>query len=141
MFDVWMILAAPGILALVVGVGLGMARKTRRAGLVILVVGATFLCVGALRAWHRNNVVMSVAKAHQRVQKGMTKAEVQTLLGVASSIASADSTGKVQAALTSLKDSDILGATLSWEYRPCGGLHSYRVYFDGDGRVVGKAAD
>lgn len=88
-----------------------------------------------------NSVATSVAKAHQRVQIGMTKVEVQALLGFPDRIASADTTGKLQVHWTR-KDLDIPGATIAWEYRPYGGpLHMYRVYFNGESRVMGKAAD
>ena len=140
MFDIWMVLVPGGILALLVGVGLVIPAK-RRTGLVVLAVGAVLLCTGVLRAWHRNNVVMSVAKAHQQVQTGMSKAEVEALLGEPGLIASADATGKLQVPWKSYRDRDIPEAALAWEYRPYGGVHFYAVYFDSDGRVIGKAAD
>ena len=140
MFDLWMILVPVGILVLMMGVGLVIPKKTRRIGFVILAVGATFLCTGVLRAWHRNNVVMSIAKAHQQVQNGMTKAEVQALLGFPDRIASADPTGKLQVPWQNQRKLDFPDAVLAWEYRPYGGLHFYGVYFDADGHVVGKDA-
>ncbi len=136
-----MILVPAGILVLLVGVGLGIPKKTRRVGLVILAVGSAFLCAGVLRAWRIQNVTRSVARAHQQVQKGMNKTEVQALLGVPNSVASADATGKLQVPWGQ-KCLDIPEAVLAWEYRPYENLiHCYRVYFDGDGRVMGKAAD
>ena len=140
MFDIWMALVPGGILALLVGVGLVIPKKRRRAGLVVLAVGATLLGTGVLRAWYTNNVVMSVARAHRQVQTGMSKAEVEALLGEPDLIASADSTGELQVPWKSYRDRDIPEAALAWEYRPYGGLHFYRVYFDSDGRVIGKAA-
>jgi len=141
MFDLWMILVPVGILVLVAGVGLVIAKKTRRVGLVILVVAVTSLCTGVLRAWRIQNVTRSVARAHQQVQIGMSKAEVKALLGLPDWIASADATGKLQVPWGQ-KWLDIPGASLAWEYRPYDHLiHCYQVYFDGDGRVMGKAAD
>ena len=141
MFDIWMVLVPGGILALLVGVGLVIPKKSRKAGLVVGGVGAALLCTGVLRAWHRNNVVMSVAKTHQQVQAGMSKAEVEALVGEPDLIASADATGKLQVPWKSYRDRDIPEAVLAWEYRPYDGLHFYRVYFDSDGRVIGDAID
>ncbi len=141
MFDIWMVLVPGGILALLVGVGLVIPKRKRKAGLVVLAVGAVLLGTGVLRAWHRNNVVMSVAKAHQQVQTGMSKAEVEDLLGKPDLVASTDATGKLQVPWKGRKDLDIPEAILAWEYRPYGGLHFYRVYFDSRARVIGKAAD
>ncbi len=141
MFDIWMVLVPGGILALLVGVGLVIPAK-RRTGLVVLAVGAVLLCAGVLRAWHVQNATMSMARAHQQVQNGMSKAEVKALLGEPGLIASADATGKLQVPWKSRRDLDIPEAALAWEYRPLRrGLHLYRVYFDSDGRVIGKAAD
>ena len=140
MLDLWMILAPAGVLALLVGVGLGILRKTRRVGLVILAVGAVLLCTGSLRAWHRNNVLMAVARTHQQVQNGMSMSEVKAVLGTPDFVGSTDTTGQLQAPWGQ-KWLDIPGAALAWEYRPYGGIHCYRVYFDDNGRVIGKAAD
>lgn len=140
MFDLWMILVAVGTLALLSGFVLVFFKKMRRVGLVILVVGVVFSCAGILRARHRQNVTMSVARAHQKLHNGMSKSEVKTLLGLPDYIASADATGKLQVP-RGRRDLDIPGAALAWEYRPYDGLHCYRVYFDVEGNVIGRAAD
>ncbi len=129
-----------GILALLVGFVLVFFNKTRRAGLVILAVGAVLSCAGVLRAWRIENVTMSVAKAHQKLHNGMSKSEVKALLGPPDYIASADATGKLQVPW-GRRDLDIPEAALAWEYRPYDLLHCYRVYFDVEGIVIGKAAD
>jgi hypothetical protein len=141
MFDFWMILVPGGILALLIGVVLVILKKTRRLGLVILAAGVALSCAGVLRAWHIHNVTMSVAKVHRQVQNGMSKAEVKTLLGPPEHIASADATGKLQVPWEGRKDLDISEAVLAWEYRPFNRIHCYRVYFDVEGRVIGKAAE
>jgi len=135
-----MILVPGGILVLLAGIGVVIPKKTRRFGLVILATGAIFLCAGVLRAWRVQNVTMSVAKAHQQVQNGMSEVEVKALLGLPDSIASADTTGKLQVPWVQ-KWLDIPGAALAWEYRPYDHIHCYRVYFDDNGYVIGKAAD
>ena len=137
----WIIPVLAGFLALLAGIGLLIPKKTRRIGLRILIAAAICLCAGILRAAYMENVVMSIAKAHSRqVQNDMTKEQVKSLLGAPASIASADSTGKLQVSW-GRKDLDIVDAALAWEYRPYEGLHCYRVYFDSNGRVIGKAAD
>ena len=142
MFDIWMVLVPGGILALLVGAGLVIPRKIRRAGLVVLVVGAALLGTGVLRCWHVQNVCRSMSRAYRQVQNGMSKAEVEALLGEPHLIASADSAGKLQVPWKGRRDLDIPEAALAWEYRPLRrGLHLHRVYFDSDGRVIGKAAD
>ncbi len=145
MFDIWMALVPVGIVALLVGVGLVIPAK-RRTGLVVLAVGAVLLGTGVLRVWHVQNVGRSMSRAYWQVQNGMSKVEVEALLGEPHLIASADATGRLQVPWKSLRDLDIPEAALAWEYRPRwsilrrGILPFYRVYFDSDGRVIGKAA-
>ena len=141
MFDIWMALVPVGIVALLVGLGLVIPKKRRKVGLVVLAVGAVLLSTGVLRVWHVQNVGRSMSRAYWQVQNGMSKAEVEALLGEPHLIASADATGKLQVPWKSYTDRDIPEAALAWEYRPYGGLHFYRVYYDSDGRVIGKAAD
>jgi len=141
MFDIWMILVHSGILALFLAVALIIPGKLRRIGFIILAGGAALVCTGTLRARHVNNVTMSVANAYQQLQNGMNKVEVQGLLGAPDLIAHADPTGKLQVPWGQ-KWLDIPGASLAWEYRPhSSSLHCYRAYFDGNDRVIGKAAD
>ena len=142
MLDIWMVLVPVGILALLVGAGLLILEKTRRASLVVLAVGATLLGTGVLRVWHVQNVGRSMSRAYWQVQNGMSKVEVEALLGEPGLIASTDATGKLQVPWKGRRDLDIPEAALAWEYRPLRrGLHLHRVYFDSDGRVIGKAAD
>ena len=84
---------------------------------------------------------MSIAETHsQQIQNGMTMEQIKSLLGNPDYIASADLTGKLQVSW-SRKDLDIVNAAKAWEYRPYDQIHCYRVYFDNEGRVIGKAAD
>lgn len=141
MFDLWMILVTVGILALLVGFVLVFFKKRRRAGLVILAVGAVLSCAGILRAWRVQNVTMSVAGTHQQLHNGMSIVEVKALLGPPDYIASVNATGKLQVPWKDRRDLDMPEAALAWEYRPYDRLHCYRVYFDVHGIVIGKAAD
>ena len=136
MFDIWMVLVPVGILALLVGVGLVIPTK-RRAGVIVLAAGAALLGTGVLRCWQVQNICTSLSRAYWQVQNGMSKAEVEALLGEPHLIASADSTGKLQVPWKSLRDFDIPEAALAWEYRPHrGSPWFYRVYYDSDGRVI-----
>ncbi len=141
MFDLWMILVVVGISALLAGFVLVFFKKTLRVGLIVLTVGVVLSCAGVLRARHRQNVTMSVARTHKKLHNGMSKSEVKALLGPPDYIAFADTTGNLQAPWKNRRDLDIPEAALAWEYRPHDGLHCYRVYFDVEGSVIGKAAD
>lgn len=47
-----MALVGGGVLGMLVGVGLLIAGKKRKAGFIVLAVGATLLCIGVLRVWY-----------------------------------------------------------------------------------------
>ena len=111
MFYLWMALLPGGILALLVGVGLLIAKTTRKAGLVVLAVGAALLCT----SWYGQHITMSMARAYGQVQTGMSKAEVEALLGEPVLIASADTTGKLQVPWKGRLERDIPEAAVAWE--------------------------
>ena len=71
----------------------------------------------------------------------MSKAEVEGLLGVPDYITSADTTGKLQVAWERRRKFYSPDAVLAWEYRTYTGLHFCGIYFDKEGRVIGKEID
>ena len=118
-------------------------RRNRKYSLVVLIVGAVILISASGIYLYMVKVVREIQRIHsEEIHTGMTMAEVKNLLGEPSAVATTDNSGNLVAPWGRRdRDLDIDGVSRAWGYQPYGGFNVYRVYFDKEGRVLGKWGD